>query len=149
MRLEEEISQSQFASEYQKAFVNLIYTNNWLINLHSTDLKPHKITMQQYNILRILREAHPKPVTIKLIRSQMLDKMSDASRIVEKLRLKEFADRKVNADDRRNVDVNITDKGLHLLSRLEHIEKVNQQRLSRLNQTDIVHLNQLLDRLRE
>ncbi len=75
-------------------------------------LKPFKITTQQYNVLRILRGQHPNPASINLIIERMLDKMSNASRIVDKLVAKKLADRKVCPEDRRMVDVLITDKGI-------------------------------------
>ncbi len=84
MKLEDEIFQKTFKNEYHKAVVNLIFTFNWLRDFQVNTLKPFGITMQQFNILRILRGQHPNPANIKLIRERMLDKMSDCSRIVEK-----------------------------------------------------------------
>ena len=82
MRLEDEIAQKQFRNQAHKLLVNIIYTYNWLMNYQQTMLKPHGITGQQFNVLRILRGQHPNPASIKLVRERMLDKMSDASRIV-------------------------------------------------------------------
>jgi DNA-binding MarR family transcriptional regulator len=90
MELEKEINQKKFRSPAHKLAVNLIYTFNWLNEYQVNLLKPFDITLQQFNVLRILRGQHPQPVNIKLIRERMLDKMSDASRIVEKLRLKKL-----------------------------------------------------------
>ncbi len=148
MRLEDEIVQPKFKNESHKAVVNLIYTYNWLIDVHVKILKPYEITMQQYNILRILRGQHPKPATIKLIKKRMLDKMSDASRIVEKLRVKGLADRKICPADRRNVDVCITDKGLELLSKLDESFGVTEEKFSTLTEKEMLQLNNLLDKLR-
>ena len=148
MRLEEEISQSYFKNEYHKAVVNMIFSYNWLIDFQIRLLKPYDVTLQQYNILRILRGQHPKPATIKLIKERMLDRMSDASRIVEKLRIKELAERNICSSDRRNVDVQITEKGLSLLAEIDkHTEEI-ERKLSTLNETEIAHLNNLLDKLR-
>ena len=148
MRLEEEISQSYFKNEYHKAVVNMIFSYNWLIDFQIRLLKPYDVTLQQYNILRILRGQHPKPATIKLIKERMLDRMSDASRIVEKLRIKELAERNICSSDRRNVDVQITEKGLSLLAEIDkHTEEI-ERKLSTLNETEITHLNNLLDKLR-
>ena len=86
MRLEDEIVQSKFESEEQKAVINIIYTSDWLNAIHSGLMKPYGLTQPQFNILRILRGQHPNPATIRLLTERMLDKMSNASRLVEKLR---------------------------------------------------------------
>ena len=147
MKLEDEISQKKFNSEYHKAALNIIYTCNWLTSQHSSKLKPHDITQQQFNILRILRGQHPQPASVKLLKERMLDKMSDASRLVEKLRLKGLLERKVCKDDRRNVDVIITQKGLDLLASLDHFDNFFSKIIS-LSENEVVQLNNLLDKLR-
>ena len=101
MKLEDEILQKHFRNEYHKATVNVIFSYNWLVDYQVKLFKPYGITMQQYNILRILRGQYPKPATIKLIKERMLDKMSDASRIVEKLRLKGLVERNICSNDNR------------------------------------------------
>ena len=148
MKLEEEITQKQFKNEYHKAGVNLIFTYNWFIAFQTSFLKPHNVTIQQYNILRILRGQHPNPATIKLIRERMLDKMSDASRIVEKLRVKGLVDRKICASDRRNVDVCITQEGLDLLAEVDRHQDEIDEKMSSLNPEEARALNDLLDKLR-
>ncbi len=149
MRLEDEIKQSKkFRSEYEKAVVNIIYTNNWLITLNEAFFSPHNLTPQQYNILRILRGQYPAATTIKLLRERMLDKMSDASRLVEKLRQKGFLNRKTCKDDRRNVDVIINEKGLETLSKIDaELEKFDVN-FHALTQEEVRTLNELLDKLR-
>jgi DNA-binding MarR family transcriptional regulator len=147
MKLEDEISQPKFKSEYQKAALNVIYTCNWFTTQHSAKLKPHGITQQQYNILRILRGQFPNPASIKLLKERMMDKMSDASRLVEKLRLKGLIERKVNKADRRNVDVVINQKGLDLLKLLDYLDE-NFKELIALSDTEVKQLNDLLDKLR-
>lgn len=148
MKLEDEISQKKFKSEYHKAGVNILYTNNWLLYRQSGVLKKQGITSQQYNILRILRGQLPLPASIKTIRERMLDKMSDASRIVEKLRLKGLVERKVSERDRRNVDVLITEKGLQLLQALDQLDELFTSYLRNLSESEVVTLNELLDKLR-
>ncbi len=148
MKLEEEISQKHFRNEYHKAAVNVVYTFNWLNNQNVGFFKPLGITPQQFNILRILRGQHPNPATIKLIKERMLDKMSDASRIVEKLRIKGLVERNICSHDRRNVDVCITQKGLDLLAQIDLMDKEVDGRLSSLNEEEIKQLNDLLDKLR-
>ena len=148
MKLENEILQKKFKSDYQKAAINIVYTSNWLQEFHISVLKPHQITLQQFNILRILRGQHPKPASIKLLKERMLDKMSDASRLVEKLRLKGFVERKTCSSDRRNVDVVITEKGMDLLKKLDKMDEDFKIHFSGLNDKEIKMLNDLLDKLR-
>lgn len=148
MRLEEEIEQKHFRNEYHKAAVNMVYTFGWLVNNQIDFFKPFGVTIQQFNILRILRGQHPKPATIKLIKERMLDKMSDASRIVEKLRIKGLVERNICSHDRRNVDVIITQKGLDLLEDIDKYDEDADKKLSTLNVDEIKQLNDLLDKLR-
>lgn len=148
MKLEDEISQKKFRSETHKLSVNLIYTYNWLISHQSTFLKKNGLTGQQFNILRILRGMNGKSASIKLLRERMLDKMSDASRIVEKLRVKGLIQRTTNTDDRRTCDVFITQKGLDLLAKIDEQNSVMDNFLSNLNDDQKKQLNDLLDDLR-
>jgi len=149
MILEKEIQQVKpFRNNYHKAAVNLVFTGKWMIQFHSDVFKQYNLTIQQYNILRILRGRNPSAATVKLIRERMLDRMSDASRIVEVLRKKKLVERNICGEDRRKMDVVITQKGLELL---EEIEKENERMdkyLSALNEEEIVHLNDLLDKVR-
>jgi DNA-binding MarR family transcriptional regulator len=148
MKLEDEISQKKFRNEYHKAAVNLLFTFSWLRSYQEKIFKPRGITGQQFNILRILRGQHPKPANIKLIRERMLDRMSDCSRIVEKLRAKGLIERNICPADRRHVDVIITKKGLDLLSKLDLINEESDKFLSNLDEKEISQLNRLLDKLR-
>ena len=148
MKLEDEIVQKKFDSDYHKLAVNILYTSHWLTNLYSAALKPHNLTIQQFNILRILRGQYPKVVNLKLIKERMLDKMSDVSRLVERLREKGLVDRKTCPSDRRNIDICITEKGIDILSELnEDIKEINQL-FSTLNEEEVETLNKLLDKLR-
>ena len=90
MKIEEEIKQTQFRSPLHRLLVNLMYTNNWLCDSQMRLLKPFGLTLPQYNVLRILRGQHPKPVRINDITERMMDKMSNASRLVDKLVLKKL-----------------------------------------------------------
>ena len=148
MKLEDEIIQKKFRSETHKLGVNLIYTYNWLDAFQQKHFKKHGITPQQFNLLRILRGQHPKPATIKLLKERMLDKMSDASRIVEKLRVKGLVDREISSADRRNCDVFINEKGLKLLAEIDKEEKLLDDTFSKLSEDEKKELNALLDKLR-
>lgn len=131
-----------------KAGVNLIYTFNWLNSQYAELFKEYGLTGQQFNVLRILRGQHPNPVTIKVIRERMLDKMSDASRIVEKLRLKGLLERDIDDNDRRACRVSITTEGLNLLKRFEAVECKFDEPFRHLSEPELSQLNQLLDKLR-
>jgi DNA-binding MarR family transcriptional regulator len=149
MSLEQEIRQTTFRSEFHKALLNLIYTHNVLINSSAGFFKSYGITRQQYNVLRILRGQHPAGATIQMIRERMLDKMSDASRIVERLRAKRLASRQLNTEDRRTVKITITDEGNALLDSMEsHIGDL-EKGLRNLTEEEARQLNSLLDRIRQ
>ena len=148
MELEKEIKQEKFKNEYQKLIVNITFTGNWLAMKTSENMKPFKLTIQQYNILRILRGQYPQPATVNLLIERMLDKMSNASRIVDKLVAKKLAERKSCKDDRRCVDVIISDKGLMLLEKIDKQEKEWESQFSNLNAKEAKELNRLLDKLR-
>jgi len=148
MRLEDEIQQPVFADEYHKLVVNILYTHGWLVTLLSSVLKKHDLTLAQFNILRILRGQHPDPATITLLRERMLDKMSDASRLVERLRAKGLAERASDPEDRRRVAVRITDDGLAVLESIGNFEEVMNDAVDRLPEEQARQINDALDTLR-
>ena len=148
MKLEQEIGQKEFKNEYQKMIINIMYTSHWLHNIIADNLKDFDITPQQFNILRILRGQHPNPARMHLLQERMLDKMSNASRLVERLRKKGLVVRKICRNDRRAVDVKITDSGLNLLKQLDSIENEWQKRFNNLDTKDIKNLNTILDNMR-
>lgn len=146
MGIEQEI-QSKFRGEYHKMMVNLIYTYNWVMERSKKFFEKADLTPQQFNILRILRGAG-KPLSTMQIRQRMLDKMSDTSRIVERLVKKDLVQKVICKDDRRLVDITISDKGMRLLEELDHYNEEMDALLSNLNETEAKSLNQLLDKLR-
>jgi DNA-binding MarR family transcriptional regulator len=148
MRLEDEIKQKEFKNEYQKSLVNIIYTFNWLDTKFKDFFKTYDLTSQQFNILRILRGQHPKPCTINLLKDRMLDKMCDASRIVERLRVKNLLERTQCPNDRRSVDIIISDKGLKLLELIDNNIEPLHNTLNSLSPEEIKKLNDLLDKAR-
>jgi DNA-binding MarR family transcriptional regulator len=129
--------------------LNLIYTTNWLTSKQDSLFKDSDITVQQYNVLRILRGQYPNPCSIKLIKERMLDRMSDTSRIVDKLYTKKLLERNECPNDRRSVNVIISDKGLELLKSLDYIDEISKQSLKSLTTAEINTLNELLDKLRD
>ncbi|HMS64606.1 MAG TPA: MarR family transcriptional regulator [Ignavibacteria bacterium] len=148
MKIEDEIKQENFKSEYQKLAINLIFTGNWIHSKNAELLKPHKLTSQQFNLLRILRGQFPNPVTVNLLIERMLDKMSNASRIVDRLVKKNLVLRKSCPEDRRRVDIVITDKGLKLLEKIDLDENKWEKRFENLTEIEAKNLNNYLDKLR-
>jgi len=150
MGIQEDIKQKRaFRNEYQKAVVNLLFTYGWLQEKIRLAIEPFDITMQQYNVLRILRGSHPEPISTQEIRNRMLDKMSDVSRIVDRLILKNLVQKRVCEFDKRLVDVTISDAGLILLSQMEAYEHQMDNLLVGINEAEATSLNLLLDKLRQ
>ncbi|AEW02468.1 transcriptional regulator [Niastella koreensis] len=147
MSIEKDIQQSKFRNEYHKTVVNLIFTYNWITEKTKQFFDKGDITSQQYNILRILRGAG-KPLSTLQIRQRMLDKMSDTSRIVDRLVKKELVQKVICKTDRRLVDVTITDTGLQLLDKLDSYNEQMDAMLGNLTEDDAKMLNQLLDKIR-
>ena len=148
MELEKEIASNKFENVHHKSVVNVLYTYGWVTNLLKKHFDKFDITMQQYNILRILRGQHPQPATINLLKERMLDKMSDASRIVERLVQKGLVSRCTNEKDRRAVDIMINEKGLELLKSLDLELNINQILKGHLTDEEADQLNTLLDKMR-
>lgn len=148
MELEKEIFSSKFTSNHQKASVNIVFTYNWLNGLIKTELEKSNITNQQFNILRILRGQYPNPATINILKERMLDKMCDASRIIDRLVQKELVTRCINKKDRRAVDILITEKGLILLDSIHMEEAMNIGLKSNISEKEAKQLSDLLDKFR-
>lgn len=148
MKLEEEIKQKKFRNEFHKLAVNILYTHGWLLNHQSSFLKRYGITAAQFNILRILRGQYPNPASINLLKERMLDKMSDASRLVERLKHKDLVDRKICPEDRRRVEVVITEKGLNLLNDIDAHDDEADRMFNKIESTEAQLLNNLLDKMR-
>jgi DNA-binding MarR family transcriptional regulator len=148
MGLEKDIKQQQFTSENQKLIINLVFTNNWLTEKIRDFLSTADITLQQFNILRILRGSHPQPLSTLTIRERMLDKMSDTSRIVDRLVLKGLVDKKTCPSDKRLVDISITKEGKKVLATIDQKEKEVMAVVANLNQEEMEILNGLLDKMR-
>ena len=148
MRIEDEIKQKKFKSEYQKLALNLIFTNGWLGFYQKKFFDNYGITGTQYNILRILRGQHPEPVSVNTLRERMLDKMSDTSRLVERLRLKKLLIRNICKNDRRKSDIYITEEGLQVLKELDSIDDEFEKIFNSLTLDEAKTLNNLLDKMR-
>lgn len=119
-----------------------------MLQFISDVLKPYKLTLQQFNILRILRGKYPEAIMVSYIRDRMLDRMSDVSRVIENLRKKGLVERTAAVDDRRRMDIVITDKGMQLLDEIKKENERMDKHLSSLSEQEISQLNFLLDKLR-
>lgn len=148
MKLEKEIQQKKFKNEYQKLTINVMFTANWLSAYLDSFFKGKEITLQQYNVLRILRGQYPNPSTIKLVRERLLDRMSDTSRMIDKLVAKELVVRTQSQKDKRGADVTITQKGLDILASLDFVDDGLVDKLKSLSENEAIILNDLLDKLR-
>ena len=148
MKIENEIKQTSFKNEYHKLALNIMVTNNWLSERAVEFLKPFDITPKQYNVLRILRGQQPQPITVFEIRNRMIDKMSDVSRIVERLLKKGLVDRNICKDNRRAVDVVITGKGLDLVAELDNIDDKMRDNLLSISAGEAKKVNEILDKIR-
>ena len=148
MELGKEIWNSKFESEYNKVIVNVIYTYGWINNYLKSELDKYNLTHQQYNVLRILRGQRPNPATVNLIKERMLDKMSDASRIVDRLVAKELVERKVCEKDRRAVDITISEKGLNLLEDIKLDAVARDLLADHFTSEEAQQLSDLLDKMR-
>jgi DNA-binding MarR family transcriptional regulator len=148
MALEDDIRQEKFSNEYDKLAVNILYTGSWLYNVNSLRLKKFSITPEQYNVLRILRGTHPIPMMLADITGRMIDKSSNATRLVEKLRVKGLVKRELCENNRRQVDIFITDKGLSVLKRIDAQSDGWIDTLKSITKAEAVELNRILDKLR-
>ena len=128
--------------------INQLFTGKWISNLIAKQLKPFSLTTQQYNVLRILRGQRNNSISINAISERMIDKMSNVSRLIDKLLDKKLVVRKVNRIDRRQVDIAITENGLKLIAEIEKTEPELKSNFSTLTQKEAKQLNDLLDKLR-
>jgi len=148
MSIDKDINQRKFRNEYQRAGINLIYTYNWANEQMKQMFDQYDITPQQFNILRILRGAG-EPLSTLQIRQRMLDKMSDTSRIVDRLLKKALVKKITCKADRRLVDVTISDKGLKLLEKMDRHETDMDGVFKNLSEVEAKTLNKLLDKVRK
>ena len=148
MQLQKETLTTRFESIHHQAIVNVWHTSNWCTERLKQTIVPFEVTTQQFNILRILRGQNPNPATINLLKSRMLDKMSDTSRIVDRLVQKGLVVKESNAVDKRAVDIKISDKGLELLELMDQEVSLSVIISSNLTEQEAITLNDLLDKMR-
>jgi MarR family transcriptional regulator, 2-MHQ and catechol-resistance regulon repressor len=147
MSIEKDIQQRIFLTSRHKAVVNVLYTYGWELERIQKILAKENITHQQFNILRILRGSYPNPLSTLQIRERMLDKMSDTSRIVDRLIVKDLVIKTISSKDKRLVDVIINEKGLDLLKRIDEVDIVSQI-MTNMSEEEAEQLSNLLDKMR-
>ncbi len=136
---------SKFISNKVKALINIKYTSNWLSSRENDFFKPHGISPQQYNILRILRGAKAK-IKVQVVKDRMIERAPNATRLMDKLCDKNLIERERCEHDRRVVYVQITQQGLHLLSKIDDFKNVSF--LDKLSEEEALTLSNLLDKIR-
>jgi MarR family transcriptional regulator, 2-MHQ and catechol-resistance regulon repressor len=150
MSIEEDIKSTVKLQSYQKTVINLVYTSNWMKEKSKGFYKDYDISSEQYNVLRILRGQKGNPANLSTIQERMLNKMSNTTRLIDKLIKKELVIRQSCESNRRKIEIYITKKGLTLLAELDSIVDSNNKELTKnLNTNELEKLNTLLDKLRK
>ena len=148
MKLEEAIKSSRFASEKAKATINVMYTAYWLRHSFSMAIKCEDITIEQYNVLRILKGKHPEQMCVRDISTRIIEKSSNVPRIIDRLVTKELARRTTSKQDKRETLVSITEKGMDTLQRAtDLIDRVTDD-ITLPDENEAKVLNELLDKMR-
>jgi DNA-binding MarR family transcriptional regulator len=148
MKIEEEIKQKRFRNEYQKVTINLLFSSSWVLKRHKDFFSRFRITEQQFNVLRILKGQYPNAISTSDIKRRMLDMNSDSSRIVDRLALKELVTKTICKNDKRLVDVSISENGLDLLRQIDRYSEELDRVVSNLTIEEARNLNDLLDKMR-
>ena len=148
MKLEEAIKQKRFESPQIKAMLNIMYTANWLMGEFRDVYKPFGITPQQYNVLRILRGKHPEFINPSEIKEVMIDKNPDITRLCDRLLAMGLIGRSIDSDNRRKMNIAITDQGLHLLAQIQPLLTERQTQILHRSDINFELLSELLDELR-
>ncbi len=149
MPLEEELKQSKFSNAHQKALLNILFTGSWLNGKSKTYFKKFNISPEQFNVLRILRGSHPQPMRLADIAQRMIEKNSNCTRLVEKLKKKGLVDRQLCESNRRQVDISITTRGLKLLEKIDSDNNQISAFQKSISAVEAEELNRILDKLRD
>jgi DNA-binding MarR family transcriptional regulator len=150
MTLEDAIKSTVSLNPYTKTILNIMYTSRIIEEQIAELLKPYDLSMQQYNVMRILRGQKGKPANLSTIQERMINKMSNTTRLVDKLIAKGLAERSICEANRRKVEIIITQQGLDLLKELDPLTTENNQKILKdLSLQDFDLLNQILDKLKK
>jgi DNA-binding MarR family transcriptional regulator len=149
MKLEEELRTEKFKTEQQRAALSILFTSSWIEVRMNECFKQYGISQEQYNVLRILKGQKGKPANLSTVQERMIHRMSNATRLVEKLKLKGYVNRVPCEDNRRKVEITITDKGLVLLEQIDpRLAKAETDLFNNLTEQETQQIGQLLDKLR-
>ena len=148
VKLKDEIKQTRFRNTHQEAAINILFTSGWLFNKQKDFFKPYGITGQQFNVLSILRGQHPAKTSGAEIKSRMLDKNSDVSRILDRLLLKKLIIKNQCPNDKRAADIEISQAGLNLLATIDSNINALDVALANLTEEEAAQLSRLLDKAR-
>jgi DNA-binding MarR family transcriptional regulator len=150
MRIEDEIKSTVSLSITKKVILNMTFTKNYMGDNFSEILKPFDISIEQYNVLRILRGQKGKPINMQDIQERMVTKNSNTTRLIDKLLLKDMVERNICPANRRKIEINITTKGLKLLLELDPLIEAYENGLTKnLSTEELEQLNYLLEKIRE
>ncbi len=149
MNIEDIIKTKTELPFFRKAIVNLLYTENWISDQINTELKTYDISIQQFNVLRILKGQEGKPANLSTIQDRMVSKMSNTTRLVDKLIKKNLVKRVTCKSNRRKVEITITDQGYNFLDEVSPAMNNFEKKItSNLSQEELITLNNLLNKLR-
>lgn len=149
MRIEEIIKPNSPMALEKKTLLNVMYTQNVISEKFNELLKPFDLSPEQFNVLRILRGQKGKPANMSMIQERMIAKTSNTTRLVDKLLLKELVLREVCPNNRRKMEITITEKGLELLLQLDPLVEAHEQSFSKnLTVAELELLNELLEKFR-
>lgn len=149
MKLENAIK-SKFTNNNQKLLVNLMFTGNYFQDFIKTQLKPYDLLPQHYNTLRIVKGKHPEPVNPGYIKQVLLDKANDVTRLLDKMVEKGLITRETSPENRRKININITEKGIDTLAEIQLLmDKINTRVELFLNEDEVNLLNDLIDKVRD
>lgn len=149
MIIEKELKISKRLPECKRALLNLMFTGNWITDEITTTLKPFDITTQQFNVLRILKGRKGEACSLQTIQKRMINKMSNTTRLVDKLIKKNYVEREQCETNRRKVDITITKEGIEALEIINKaVDEAETKMTDRLTETDLKELNKLLNKLR-
>lgn len=149
MSLEQEIKLTKPITPEERSVINIILTGNYMTSALSEVLSEFDITIQQYNVLRILRGAYPECYNNGELLDRMMFKNTDLTRLVDRLRQKSLVERKQCKEDKRRVEIGITGQGLELLGDIDGQKERIETLVSRLTENECKELNRLLEKVRE
>jgi len=147
--IEEEVHQKKWHNNHHKAVINILYTYHFIKENMASLLRPYKISFQQYNVLRILRGAHPLGLSSANIQEKLIDRKSDASRLINRIEKLGLIERRQNKKDKRVSEVFLTLRGLEILGQIRVIDKFYKDKMPlKLTDEEAQLLSALLDKSR-